>query len=150
MGKKLNYQESIKESSTELENLLKGSKDSVIRDRVRFLWLLKTGKSTTQEEASKELNICIRQGQRHWQRYKKGGLESCLIKGKGGANPKLSKEELDLLGEKLEGDEIQFLQDAVSYIKDTFGKEYTIPGIHYLFKRLKIKKNLSSSKYSTG
>jgi len=140
MGKSLNYIESIKESEVDLEALLKKAKKSVVRDRLRYLLLLKTGKSRTQKEACEAINIGLRQGQRNWKLYKEKGLSGYIEIEVGGAPFKLSKAEEGELKERLEQDDIQFLHEAVAYVKEEYGKEYTLAGMHYVFKRLKIKK----------
>lgn len=140
MGKRKNYQEEIKESSKDLENLLKKARRSVVRDRLRYLLLLKTGLAQTQKEASEQINIGIRQGQRNWKLYKERGIEVYQKVGKGGRYAKLGEDELKDLSNRLEEDDIQFLDEAILYVSDKYGQTYTRSGMHRVFKRLKIKK----------
>ena len=142
MGKRLNYSEAIKESSQELETMLKQQSLSINRDRVRFLLSLKTGLAKSQKEAGENLQLCERQSQRIWSMYVKEGIKGMLAAKEEtrGKKCKLEKEELAILQEELAKDNIQFLHEAAAYIKEKFGKTYTEQGVHFLFKRLKIKK----------
>lgn len=137
----LNYDESIKETAEELENLLKKQKSSLLRDRLRFLLFLKTGEASSQAQAGQKLNVSIRQSQRNWAMYAKGGLNLLLKEHKNTGQPKkLTDEQEAELQKDLQDDKIQFLHEAVEHIKNKYGKTYTVDGVHYLFKRLKIKK----------
>lgn len=140
MGKRINYQEQIKESSTELENLLKKASSSLIRDRLRYLLLLKTGKAKTQKEASAQINIGLRQGQRNWELYRTKGIVAYQKRAYGGRPSKLKESEEQELLERLKADDIQFLDEAVLYVSEQYGQTYTRSGMHRLFKRLKVKK----------
>lgn len=141
MGKRLNYSEEIKESAEELEALEKSQRLTLFRDRIRYLRLLKSGQSITQKSASQAIGIGERQGQRNWRIYIEEGLEGILrpIK-RPGAPKKLKEEEIAELKTRLEEDDIQFLHEAVAHVKEKYKKDYTLGGMHYVFKRLKIKK----------
>jgi len=140
MGASLNYPSLIKESAETLESLLKSQSESLQRDRLRYLLVLKRGDCKTQDCASTHINVSTRQGQRNWKLYKEKGLKGLLEIPTGGAPCKLGESEQLMLKKRLEQDDIQFLHEAADYIKDEYGKTYTTPGVHYLFKRLKIKK----------
>lgn len=140
MGKRLNYPSLITESREELEGLLKQHRGGIQRDRLRFLLYLKTGESLTQSDAAKRVNLSERQGQRNWNSYCQNGLSALLDIPKGGAPCKLDDSQLEALEKRLKEDDIQFLHEAVAHVKQTYGKSYTPAGIHFLFKRLKVKK----------
>lgn len=141
MGKRLNYIEAIKESEEYLQGLERKQKDSTLRDRVRFLRFLKSGLASSQQSSSDLIGIGVRQGQRIWRLYKETGIEGLVMPiTRTGAPCKLTSEELIELEKRLAEDDIQFLHEAAKYIKDEYGKKYTVPGVHYLFKRLEIKK----------
>jgi len=114
---------------------------SLQRDRIRFLLYLKTGESLTQSEAAKRINVSTRQGQRNWSLYLKTGIKGLLEAPKSGAPCKLNETQLEELEDRLKEDDIQFLHEAVEHVKKTYKKSYTPSGIHYVFKRLKVKKN---------
>lgn len=140
MGKRLNYPSLIEESREDLEALLKQQTDAVQRDRLRFLLYLKTGESLTQSDAAKRINLSTRQGQRDWAKYCKAGIKGLLEIPKGGAPCKLDDTQLDALKKRLKQDDIQFLHQAVEHVKKTYKKSYGTSGMHYVFKRLKVKK----------
>ena len=140
MGKNLNYELLIKESEEELSLLLRKESYSINRDRLRFLVSLKNGTSKSQSSAAGLIGLGVRHGQNIWRKYREGGLMNILERIKGSRPCKLTEEQLSDLKSKLKEDEIQFLHESVSYIKEKYGEDYTESGIHYMFKRLKIKK----------
>ena len=140
MGRKLNYSEQIKEDVEELSTLLRAQIKSVDRDRIRFLLLLKQGKYTTQKGAAEAVNIVLRQAQSNWKTYRQEGISALVGNKPIGAPTKLSQEQLDQMEERLKADDIQFLHEAVDYVQQEFETSYTLSGMHYVFKRLKIKK----------
>jgi len=141
MGKRLSYQEIIKESREELMKIEKRQTDSTLRDRVRFIRVLKNGSAKTQKEASSYIGLSERQGQRNWRVYKDQGLKG-LIKppATGGGQSKLTDTEFEELKKDLVEKEVQFLHEAVLHVKEKYKQDYSIPGMHFVFKRLEIKK----------
>lgn len=141
MGRRLNYKEEIKESVVELEVLEKSQHLALYRDRVRYIRYLKSGISMSQKAASESLGISDRQGQRNWRLYKTLGLKGLLAPlNRPGAPSKLKQEELEELEDRLKEGDVQFLHETATYIKKEYGQDYTVSGIHYVFKRLGIKK----------
>ena len=140
MGKSLNYPLLIKEEEEELLLLLRKESFGINRDRLRFLLSLKNGSSKSQSAAAELIGLGGRQGQNIWRKYREGGVEGLLERISGAAPCKLTREQLLELEERLKDDDIQFLHESVSYIKKKYGESYTESGIHYMFKRLKIKK----------
>ena len=141
MGKRLNYAEQIKESVEELHQLEKRQSEALFRDRIRYIRLLKSGVVRTQKAASESIGLSPRQGQRNWRLYREQGIQGLLRPIEHlGAPTKLKPAEFDELEKRLEDDDIQFLHEAVNHVKEKYGQEYTIPGMHYVFKRLKVKK----------
>lgn len=141
MGKRLNYSVEIAESVEMLETLEGKQRLALFRDRLRYLRSLKSGAAPTQKQASEYIGMSLRQGQRIWQLYKSAGLRGLLrsVVRSGNAR-KLSAEEMSALTKRLQEDDIQFLHEAVEYVQSTYGKHYSLSGMHYLFKRLKVKK----------
>lgn len=141
MGKRLSYSEAIKEKVETLKKEERCQTDSLLRDRVRFIRLLKEGSALTQKEASEQIGISERQGQRNWRQYKEQGLEGLIQAPQtGGGQSKLKESEFEELKKDLLEKEIQFLHEAVSHVKEKYQKDYSVPGMHYVFKRLEIKK----------
>jgi len=141
MGKRLSYKEIIKESESELLALERKQIHALLRDRVRYIRLLKSGTALTQNAASAAIGLKIRQGQRNWQMYRTGGIDKLLcLPFRPGRPSKLRPEEEQALKLQLKEDDIQFLHEAVSYVKKEYGQDFSIVGMHYLFKRLQVKK----------
>lgn len=135
----MNYQEVIKETVEELRKLEKDTKDLKGRDRVRFLRLLKIGEATSQKQAGRMIGIKIRQSQRLWHRYQAVGLEEFIKNQYEGRRSKLSASEKSILEERLKEDDVMSLQQAQDYLADEFGVSYTISGVSYVFKQMKVK-----------
>ena len=141
MGKPLSYDKKIKENVSSLKRLEKSQKEILFRDRVRFIRLLKSGVAKTQRAASEAIGISERQGQRNWSLYQKKGMKGLLQPlNKGGGQAKLEETQLEKLKEALLKKEVEFLQEAVSHVKEKYKKHYTVAGMHFVFKRLGIKK----------
>jgi len=103
--------------------------------------VLKTGEAKTQKEASELIGVSQRQGQRNWSLYQKKGMKGLLKPlNKGGGQAKLEDSDLEELKKDVLENEVQFLHEAVSHVKEKYDKEYTIAGMHFVFKRLGIKK----------
>ena len=141
MGKRLSYQKKIKESESHLKKIERSQTNSVLRDRVRFLRLLKMGSAKTQKEASQQIGISERQGQRNWHLYTQQGIAG-MIKPprKGSGQTKLKESEFEELKKDVLEKEIQFLHEAVNHVKEKYKQDYTVAGMHFVFKRLEIKK----------
>ena len=141
MGKRLIYQKAIKETTSRLKKIEKEQRESTLRDRVRFLRLLKSGEVKTQKEASEKIGISERQGQRNWEKYKKLGLSGLITPwNKGGGQRKLEEEKYEELKKDLIEKEIQFLHEAIEHVEEKYGKKYSLSGMHFVFKRIGIKK----------
>lgn len=135
----MNYQVVIKETAEELSKLEKGTKDLKGRDRVRFLRLLKIGEATSQNQAGIMIGIKMRQSQRLWRRYQSLGLEGLIKNQYQGRRSKLSASDKLQLAERLKKDDVMSLQQAQDYLADEFGVSYTIGGVSYIFKQMKVK-----------
>lgn len=142
MGRPIDYELAIKEKVEELEKLERQQRESICRDRVRFIKLLKSGKCTSQSKAGAELGLGVRQSQRIWQSYKSGGIAQLIQSphAQKGYAGRLSETEMQELLEELQGDQHQRLQEGQQYLEQRFGKHYTLSGVHYLYRRLEVKK----------
>jgi hypothetical protein len=74
----INYKEVIRESVEELLSIEKKQTKARLRDRVRFIRLLKAGTATTQVEAGAIIGLKRRQSQLLWQHYTQDGLVSLV------------------------------------------------------------------------
>ena len=140
MGRRLSYPEEIKESVEELRQIEKRQKKALFRDRVRYIRLLKSGEAQSQKAASSCIGGKVRQGQRNWRMYREGGMEGLLRPPRPGRPPKLKPHEEKELKVRLKGGGIQFLHGAVAHVKGQYKQDFSLVGMHYLFKRMKVKK----------
>lgn len=135
----MDYQTEITESEDYLVKLERSTKDVKVRDRVRFIRLLKTGEAKTQHQAGTLIGLGIRQSQRLWQRYREAGLAVLAVNNYAGGVAKLNEAGQRQLQERLTQDDIASLEQARRYLQEEFGISYTTSGVSYLFKRLKVK-----------
>ena len=116
---------------------------ALVRDRIRFLRLLKTGQANTQSAAGLLIGIATRQSQRLWQTYREEGFSALLSTHYQHSFGKLSAHQLSLLLTFLRSDQASKLEDVQAFIYSSFEVHYTLSGLSKLFTRLKIK-------YKTG
>src|SRR4051812_2053161 len=109
---KIDYRRVIKERAKELLEKGRFQSKAFIRDRIRFLRLLKTGKCSSQLQAGELMGLSPRSSQRLWQQYQQGGLKALLTYPFQGTNARLSKEQTAQLISKLAEDNIQLLHEA--------------------------------------
>lgn len=136
----LDYQKAIKETEEQLLQLERHQSKALLRDRMRFLRLLKSGQCTSQAGAGKYIGLKLRASEKLWSKYRTAGIEGLLAYPYKGSKGKLSEDEQLLLQEELRKDETQSLQQACAYVEKKFKVHYTIRGIGYVFGRLKVKK----------
>ena len=139
MPKILDYSVLIQESSSTLIALEKSHQKSYLRDRVRFLRFLKEGTVKSQSAAGALIGLSSRQSKNLWLKYKEEGI-SYFTEPRINQNwGKLSSLQISKLLQELDKDQTITQKEIQEYIKDNFGKDFSKPGIHYLFKRLKVK-----------
>ncbi len=135
----MNYDSKIHESIDYLLDQERKSTLALIRDRVRFIRLLKSGEAKTQSAAGQIIGICERQSQRLWRTYQQKGLSGLQKKPSWGYWGKLSSVQIAQLRQFLLDDQAETLADIQAYLKNNLGGSYTIGGVSDLCKRLKIK-----------
>ena len=112
---------------------------ALIRDRVRFIRLLKSGEAKTQSAAGQVIGICERQSQRLWRTYQQEGLSGLQKKPSWGYWGKLSSVQITQLRQFSVDNQAETLADIQAYLKNNLGVSYTIGGVSDLCTRLKIK-----------
>lgn len=135
----LNYREIIKEDVEELKSLEKKQKEARLRDRVRFIRLLKEGSATTQPQAGKMIGLQRRRSQQLWKQYQQEGLSSLLSTAYKGSWAKLDSQQQTRLLQRLDQDDIFTQQQIIEWLKAEMGITYTQGGISQLLSRLKVK-----------
>ena len=135
----MDYASKIKEDIEILLEFEKKCSLALLRDRVRFIRLLKTAEAGTQAAAGKVIGLSERQAQRLWRVYQQEGLAGLLKKPAWGYWGKLSSIQISHLRQFLLDDQAQTLADIQAYLSNNLGVEYTISGISNLCNRLNIK-----------
>jgi hypothetical protein len=90
----MKYETKIVESIEYLVEQERKSTLAQIRDRVRFIRLLKSGEAKTQSAAGQLIGLCERQSQRLWRIYQQEGLAGLQKKPSWGYWGKLSSTPL--------------------------------------------------------
>lgn len=135
----MNYDTKIEESVNYLLEQERKSTLALVRDRVRFIRLLKSGEAKTQSAAGQVIGLCERQSQRLWRIYQQEGLAGLQKKPAWGYWGKLSSVQITQLRQFLLDDQAETLADIQAYLKNNLGVSYTIGGVSDLCKRLKVK-----------
>jgi transposase len=138
--RRIDYSKAIKESGAELLDLERKEHHSLLRDHVRFLRLLKTGVCHTQAEAGRFIGLKPRASEKLWKKYREGGIKAFVRYPYQGTKGKLTGEQKGKLAEALQQDKVQTLAEGKTYIQEQFGTTYTVGGVHYVFKQMRIKK----------
>lgn len=136
----LDYGRAIKESKGRLFNLERRQTKALLRDRMRFLRLLKSGECPTQAQAGKAIGLGLRGAEKLWKKYCLEGLQGLLRYPYQGKKEKLSEEQKQQFQEELSKDNMQGLKQACRYVEEQNGVHYSVSAMHYVFKRLKVKK----------
>jgi len=122
-----------------LENQERLASKAQVRDRIRFLRVLKTGQAKSQAGAGLIIGLASRQSQRLWQSYQEGGFSGLLSTHYQHGFGKLSAHQISLLLPFLRSDQASKLEEVQAFIHSSFGVDYSLSGISKLFTRLKIK-----------
>lgn len=136
---KIAYTSLIQETLEELEKLENAQKKSFYKDRVRFIRYLKEGTAKSQAKAGALIGLQARQSQNLWKLYQQKGIGGLLQARKVTHLGKLSSVEYSRLLQRLDQDDMMSQKQVRTYLQDQLGKAYTQAGVHYLFKRLKVK-----------
>ena len=134
----MNYAILITESVAFLQSQERLAGKAQVRDRIRFLRVLKTGQAKSQSAAGLPIGIATRQSQRLWQTYQQKGFSGLLTTHYEHSFGKLSAHQLSQLFTFLGSDQAGKLEDVQAFIRTAFGVNYSLSGISKLFTRLKI------------
>lgn len=136
----LDYRKEIKETESKLFDLERKQTHALLRDRMRFLRLLKTGECASQAKAGQVIGIGLRGSEKLWKKYRTEGLQGLLDYPFKGRKQKLDQQGKQALIDELSKDSTQSLQQACTFVEQQTGVYYTLSGMHHVLKRLKIKK----------
>lgn len=143
----LDYSKAIKESQVQLRSLERSQTKALLRDRMRFLRLLKSGACTSQAQAGTAIGLGLRGAEKLWRKYSHEGLDVLLRYPYQGRKEKLDAAQKQALRQELAKDQTQSLQQVCQYVGKQSGVHYTIPGMHYVLERMKVKKKTGRPVY---
>jgi len=112
-------------------------RDGRARERLRGLWLLRTGRSL--EEAAAALGVDYRTVQRWVAWYRAGGLTPLRERRQGGSGPapRLSPEQEQRLAEEVATGAFRTAGEIRDWIAAEFDVEYRVGGVYSLLDRLR-------------
>ena len=132
----VNYAEEIKEDLKTIVKVENTLKYVLPRRIIQLIKVLKSGRCNL-KQAAKLLNISYRTARRHWNFYKKNGIEGIKNwKPPTRTTPKLSDKQLLEIFTKYQP---RTLKEATIIIKEKTGVKYTISGLYSRIIKLKIK-----------
>lgn len=137
--RRLNYQESIKESAEELSKLEKSQKDARLRDRVRMLRYLKEGIAVGQRQAGELVGLSGRHGQKLWKQYTAQGIDSLLSTNYKGSWSRLDSRQQARLLQRLDSGGVCTQAQLIDWLEQEMGISYSQGGLSMLLARLKVK-----------
>ena len=126
-----------------LFRLYKEEQDPELRPRWHTLWLLQQGYSVA--EVVTVLGVHERSVRRWIAWYRVGGVGEVRRHRRGGRQgqkPKLTPAQQEALKARAAEGHFRTIHDAVQWVRESFGVEYTYWGMRSLFVRLKIKKKV--------
>lgn len=141
MGRRLQIE--WQEDAETLARLYKAERDPQTRTRLHALWLLRRGQP--QAEAASTVSVAVRSVQEWVSWYRQGGLADVLSRRHGGHAPPprwLSDEQVDALRAEADAGRFRSIAEAVSWVKEHFGIDYSYWGMRSLFGRLRLKKKV--------
>jgi transposase len=135
----MDYRRVIIEELSFLEKQERHAGKAIVRDRIRFLRLLKSGQYVSQRAAGQAIGLQERQSQRLFQLYRQQGYAGLTSPGYLHRLGKLSCSQISQLQAYLRQDLASTLSDVQHYLAAEFSVDYTVSGLCKLFQRLKIK-----------
>ncbi len=131
----------IKEGIAALKGLERSSPQALVRDRVRFIRLLKEDPALSIPAAAQQAGGYQKSwGYNVWKLYEQNGMAGVAAYPFKGTTARLSKEDEQTLKEALQSDSVATLHQAAVLIKETTGISYCDSAVWFVFKRLGIKK----------
>ena len=114
-----------------------------IRQRLQFLWLVRTGYSL--RKSCQIAGIGERSGQRYLHWYREGGVAEVQKRQHGGHAPRkgyLTETQQAELSEYSKQGKIKTVWDAIGWVKNKYDVEYSYEGMRGVLKRLRLNKKV--------
>jgi transposase len=140
MRSALDYSEIITERVEQLQTMLKKAHEPLIRRRLRFLLLLKQNKGMSRATAGKKLGLLPSGAEKMWKLYHQEGIASFVDYPFKGRKSYLDTAQKSWLQQELKKDTTTSLSKACQLVEEHTGVHYGVPGMHYIFKCLGVKK----------
>jgi transposase len=137
----------ILESLATLQRLERRYRHKPQELRLKALRLLQEDPSLTLQEVAALLGRSYRTLQRWWSTYRRQGLTKLLQVSQGGGQKpvKIGEAGLKQLQQRLQTDGFADLKEIQRFLKERFGKSYSISGVWYLV-RVKLKAKLKTGR----
>jgi transposase len=139
---RIDYAARIVEGAADLLSRERAARGRAMADRLKFLRLLKGGEVGSVSAAARLLGYSVRQGQRWWRLYARGGgLAGLLATGRrGGSRERMTDAAWAGLDRELRAGRVARLKDAQAYLRERHGIAYSLDGLSGLFRRHKVKR----------
>jgi len=131
------------ETPEELYQLYQAEKDLKKRQRLQFLWLVRTGYSV--QESCQIAGLAERSGQRYLSWYRTGGVAEIVGRAHGGHAPRpgfLTETQKAALSEWSKEGRMKTVWDAVAWVKEEYDIEYSYEGMRGVLKQLRLNKKV--------
>jgi transposase len=132
------------ETENELYALFAAAIDVNKRQKLQFLWLVRTGNSLRKSSQTAAINE--RTGQRYLKWYREGGVENVLKRQHGGDRGQqasfLTKEQQAALKAEADAGKLKTVWEGIEWVKKEYEVEYSYEGMRGVFKRLRLKKKV--------
>lgn len=131
------------ETADELYKLYQAEKNLKKRQRLQFLWLVRTG--TNVQKSCQIADLGERSGQRYLDWYRQGGVAEVMGRQHGGHAPRrgfLTEAQKKALSEHSEAGTLKTVWDAIEWVKNKYSIEYSYEGMRGVLKRLRLNKKV--------
>lgn len=131
------------ETAEEMYQMYQMEKHLRKRQRLQFLWLVRTGQNV--QKSCQIADIGERSGQRYLNWYRQGGLAEVVGRQHGGHAPRssfLTKAQKAALREYSKKGKVKTVWDAIKWVKDKYDIEYSYEGMRGVLKRLRLNKKV--------
>lgn len=135
----LNYDALIQESAEALAAQEKSLRRSAVSYRVRMLRLLKSGESRSVASAAEQLGYSLRQCQRWFRCYRRGGLEALLKFEQPRRGERMTQAAWEALDRAMKAGEVATLEETRQLLAKQGVPYKSVAGVSSLLIRHKVK-----------
>ena len=126
-----------KEEGKILQELYRKESDPETRRRLHAIWLLRQGDKISR--VAWLMGVHLRTLNRWLSWYREGGIDELKARRRGnprGRPPMLSQEQLARLEEELRKGTLTTTWEAIAWVSENFGVNYSYWGMYYLLRRI--------------